>query len=66
MVFGYGALALSDPTETEILPADTIMSSLVTVGTTALLLWALRDVSPEREEVSTAQQKPLVPAGSTA
>ncbi|MET3944226.1 CPBP family intramembrane glutamic endopeptidase [Corynebacterium mucifaciens] len=66
MVFGYGALALSDPTETEILPADTIMSSLVAVATTALMLWALRDVSPEREKVSTGQQKTLVQVGSTA
>ena len=32
----------------------------------ALMLWALRDVSPEREKVSTGQQKTLVQVGSKA
>ena len=66
MVFGYGALGLLDPMETEIMPIDTITSSLITVGTTVLLLWVLRDVGPGTEKVSTDVQKPLVPAGATA
>ena len=66
MVFGYGALGLLDPMETEIMPIDTITSSLITVGTTVLLLWVLRDVGPGTKKVSTDVQKPLVPAGATA
>lgn len=69
MVFSYGALGLSDPMETEILLADTAISSLVTIGTTAVLLWVLRDCAPGyapgREKVSASGQKPLVPAGTT-
>ena len=57
--FGYGALDMVDPNATEIGWQQMLGASLMTVVCTALLLWALRGISADR-------QKPLVPADTKA
>ena len=54
VVFTYGALGISDPSETEITPEQTIMSSLLTIGVTVLLLWVLREKSSANSVVSAS------------
>lgn len=54
VVFTYGALGMSDPSETEITPEQTIMSSLLTIGVTVLLLWVLREKSSANSVVSAS------------
>lgn len=43
VVFSYGAIGVSNPGETEIAFSEMAVSSLITLGATALLLWALKD-----------------------
>ena len=60
IVFSYGTLGLTDPGETEIPLPQTAVSALLTIGTTALLMWVLRDVGKH------SQQKVVVPSPAKA
>ena len=60
IVFSYGTLGLTDPGETEITLPQTAVSALLTIGTTALLMWVLRDVGKH------SQQKVVVPSPAKA
>ena len=53
IVFAYGAIGVSNPGETEIALSEMAVSSLITLGATVLLLWALKDAgaNPRRKIV---------------
>lgn len=56
VVFGYGAVGASNPGETEIAMSEMAISSLITLGVTVLLLWALKDAG------ENSRRKIVVPA----